>query len=175
MSSLRKPLASKALFLCAVLLTACLGTATAARAQSGESALPGRTWGRVGVAKAVQADGDGNGFVGSVHHQRGPHLFSARGTFLLQGDPGTSMLGMDAGLLYGRAASTNWGHASASAGLAWTDPGSDEGLGVPVQGRVHVTPPGFPYVGLSLGVFANLNLDQPFAGVSLGLAFGDLR
>ena len=121
MSSLRKPLASKALFLCAVLLTACLGTATAARAQSGESALPGRTWGRVGVAGAVQADGDGGGYVGSVHHQRGPHLFSARGTFLLQGDPGISMLGMDAGLLYGRAASTNWGHASASAGLAFGD------------------------------------------------------
>ncbi|PSR01966.1 MAG: hypothetical protein BRD47_04485, partial [Bacteroidetes bacterium QS_8_68_28] len=118
------------------------------------------------------------GLVGSVHHQRGPHLFSARGTFLLQGDPGISMLGMDAGLLYGRAASTNWGHASAGAGMAYTwseDTGDDaQTLGVPVQAQVYVAIPYTP-LGVSLGGFGNANAERLFGGVTAGLVLGNLR
>lgn len=66
-----------------------------------------------------------------------------------------------------------WGDTGFGSDLA----GDGEGptIGLPVQEQVYLAPPGFPYLGVSRCMFANLNIQDPFAGATLWLALGDLQ
>ena len=74
------------------------------------------------------------------------------------------------------------GRASVSTGLSVVDEGPlfGEGsrqvvVGLPVEATVHFAPPRYAVLGLEVGLHANLNPVQSYAGIIVGVAVGDLR
>ncbi|OGU29615.1 MAG: hypothetical protein A2X67_11725 [Ignavibacteria bacterium GWA2_55_11] len=96
---------------------------------------------------------------------------------------------LDIGLMYGRASKSSYGVASASAGLglvhgsrcAWDystgqNRYTDERfytVGIPVEIQLSWTPTSF--FGLGIIAFADLNLQQSFAGGLLSITFGSIN
>ncbi len=130
------------------------------------------------------------GFVArlSAHHVRAPHLFSAR---FLGESPGRGFLEgffqesrSELGGLYGRSTNWDWGHASVSTGVAvvWEEayssgPVNWTTVGLPLEATLYLTIPYRPidWLGLKVGGHGNINLEDSFAGATVGLVIGKLR
>lgn len=164
-------------------------TPQVARAQSADSSSNpvrrGWLYIGIGLGTAEGIDSDAGAALLSVNYQRGPHLFSAGVVYIFE------ILGYsstDLGLLYGRALSWPWGHASLSAGVAFTWTSNTEfvfsqeggfleytktSLGIPLQVQVWVAPfPDTLPIGIGVAGFANLNHMRSFAGATFGLIIG---
>lgn len=127
---------------------------------------------------------NGMALIAGTHYQSGPNLLSFRGSATAEifGDEF-----WDIGLLYGWASSEYDYHISFSSGIAVIGGSRSEGglfsdtprevisaqLGVPLEGQFFWRP--FSNFGLGLYGFANLNTEQPFAGLALSVQLGKLR
>ena len=114
-----------------------------------------------------------------VAHTRRGHRFSGRfaGASDLFGD-GQS----DLAIQYGPALSWSWGQISVAGGpsLVWGErEESSTGWTVPglaLGSALYLTPPvGHGTLGVEVSSFANVNEEQPIAGFTVGIVFGDLR
>lgn len=126
----------------------------------------------------------GMALIAGTHYQFGPNLLSIRGSVTAEifGDEF-----WDIGLLYGWASSEYDYHVSFSSGIAIMGGSRSEGglfsntprevisaqFGVPLEGQFYWRP--FRYFGLGLYGFANLNIEQLFAGLALSVQLGKLR
>jgi len=123
----------------------------------------------------------------SANHARAPHLFSVR---FIGESPGRGFLDgffqesrFELGALYGRAARWDWGHASVGTGMAvvWEETGSGSvtwtTAGLPVQATLYLTVPYRPmdWLGVQVGGHANVNPENSFGGVTVGVVIGKLR
>lgn len=124
----------------------------------------------------------------SANYIRSSHLFIVR---FVGESPGRGFLGglfnetrSELGGLYGRSTNWDWGHASASTGVAvvWekaysSGPVNWTTVGVPVQATLYLTVPYRPidWLGLKIGGHANVNPEDSFAGATVGLVIGKLR
>jgi hypothetical protein len=92
----------------------------------------------------------------------------------------------DNGLLYGLALKQEQVFVSVGVGLAFVEGSISHGLfstkepekigptiGIPVEAQLFWRPARF--LGIGLYAFANLNSEEPFAGITLGFQFGKLR
>ncbi len=92
----------------------------------------------------------------------------------------------DNGLLYGLALNQEQVFVSVGAGIAFVEGSISQGLfsikapekigptiGIPVEAQLFWRPAHF--LGIGLYAFANLNSEEPFAGITLGFQFGKLR
>jgi|GEM_PF-3139112 len=145
-------------------------TGSACTVGAAELDQPWRLWAAVGGGEASH----GAAVMGELVFQKGPHQISARA--MGQDDPYDSSghpTG-EIGLLYGRGIMGRHGHASLSAGLAVTDTDmdSEEGmtLGVPLVAEVGVRIASF--LGMGGQLFANLNPNDSYSGLTLFLQFG---
>jgi hypothetical protein len=138
-----------------------------------------RIWLGVGLGGAGGSNAAGGGaLMAEVVYQTRAHHFGIRALgaadpFGYSGDE----VG-EVGVLYGRSAKRNWGHAAISTGLAWTGFGSCRGsggggcstVGVPVVAEVATRL--FSIMGLGAQVFANLNSKSVYRGAVLFLQLG---
>jgi hypothetical protein len=137
-----------------------------------------RIWLGVGLGgAATTSEASGMALMGEVVYQTGPHHFAIRA--MGAADP----FGEDAdefgeiGVLYGRGAKRDWGHATIAAGLALTGFGSCSGtgrgchtIGVPVAAEAALR---FAYViGVGAQGFANLNSKSIYGGLVFFLQLG---
>jgi hypothetical protein len=143
-----------------------------------------RLWLGLGpLGSAARADGaEGYAIMAEMVYQTGPHYFAIRAAGAA--DPfgeGADEFG-DFGLLYGRAAKRQWGHASVAAGLAITGVSSCHDalsgrscttLGVPVTAEAALRIASF--AGAGVQGFANLNSKSVYGGLVVFLQFGMLR
>jgi hypothetical protein len=143
--------------------------------------VPARTrmWAAVGIGAGLPTSGgDGIANMAQLVVQKAPNHIALRGLVLHDLDRSTKTIG-EAGLLYGRAKTTPWGHAAAAAGVSAlgfdTCPDDDDScftFGVPIvveaarNGR---------FAGLGVQAFANLNAKASYAGGLLMLQLGRLR
>lgn len=94
----------------------------------------------------------------------------------------------EVGLLYGVMSKAKYGYLSASAGLSYVQAGYSGGtdiwgihfqdtsrstIGIPGEVQAFFTP--FPYVGIGIVGFGNLNTVAPVYGAALEVQFGKLR
>ena len=92
----------------------------------------------------------------------------------------------DNGLLYGLALKQGQVFVSVGAGLAFVEGSISDGLfstrelekigptiGIPLEAQLFWRPTRF--LGIGLYAFANLNSEEPFAGITLGFQFGKLQ
>jgi len=121
----------------------------------------------------------------SLNYARSSHLFGLR--FIGMSEGFFSDGRYELASVYGRAIHWDWGHASAGTGVAvvWEREGSFSGsgpvtwttVGIPVQATLYLTIPYRPidWLGLKIGGHANVNPEDSFAGVTIGLVIGKLR
>ena len=118
----------------------------------------------------------------SVTHVRGWHAFSLRGSFagdvVLDGVAGPS----EFAFFYGPAFSWAWGQVRIGTGVSVTWGEQTDGSprrtvpGLPFDAYLYLVPPtGYGTIGVTVGGFANVNEEQSFAGVSVGIVIGRLR
>jgi hypothetical protein len=140
-----------------------------------------RIWLGFGLGGAAStSEASGMAIMGEVVYQTGPHHFAIRA--MGAADP----FGEDAdefgelGILYGRAAKRDWGHATIAAGLALTGFGSCSGtargchtVGVPVVAEAALR--FASVVGVGAQGFTNLNSKSVYGGLVFFLQLGALR
>ncbi len=144
--------------------------------------LAGQQRPRIWLGTGFGGAGGGNSTGGAavmaeVVYQRGVHQVGVRAVGVTDVfGYSDSELG-ELGLLYGRSATRVWGHASISAGLAWTKLGScgESGgdcstLGVPIVAEAAVRL--FSILGVGAQAFVNVNAQNVYRGAVLFLQLG---
>jgi hypothetical protein len=143
-----------------------------------------RVWLGLGfLGSAARSDGaEGYAVMAEIVYQTGPHYFAVRAVGAA--DPlgeGGDEFG-DFGLLYGRSAKRDWGHASIAAGLAITGVsschdaftgGTCTTIGVPITAEAAARIASF--LGVGAQGFANLNSKSVYGGLVVFLQLGMLR
>jgi hypothetical protein len=128
------------------------------------------------------------GFVGAFgpfNHVHSPHLYRVS-LFGVVGGEGEGVLNSTihtgVAMMYGRTTAWRLGRASVATGLSvggYSPPFRETGgqfvVGLPVEATVHFAPPRYAVLGLEVGLHANLNPVQSYAGIIVGVAVGDLR
>ncbi len=134
-----------------------------------------RIWLGAGVGGGGTSQASGAGVLGQLVYQKNAHHIAVRGLWFADIYSNDSM--GELGVLYGRAAKRDWGHATAAAGLAFTSVtpcgSSTTGcntLGVPVV--VEAALRFATVVGLGAQVFVNLNPKGVYRGAALFLQLG---
>lgn len=141
-----------------------------------QEAEPTRVWAAVGFGggSVFGGDDDDGGLAASIQiaAQRGPHQLTLRlagVTDIYYADDSFA----DVGLLYGRAASSGFAHASASAGIALASgPGcsgtapecsTEHGIGIPFAAEVAIRP--LSVLGIGLQLFGDVSTVGSMLGV----------
>lgn len=167
-----------------------LGLSGTALAQDSSSTSEGeerdlRTW--FSLEMAVVSENRTGVF--SLNHVRSGHFVGVRYTQAIGTDVwrGPELLGgfrSEAGLLYGRPVTWDWGQASLQSGIAlvWgeaftSDSGSGTTIGIPLQATLYLTVPYRPldWLGVKVGGYGNVNPEDSFGGVTVGFVIGKLR
>lgn len=134
-----------------------------------------RLWVDLGSGQGTYKQGSAG--VLSANYRRNEHFFTLRSAINSSTFSGALL---DAALLYGRAfglppvwiSNQHIWHVSAGAGFGfvWGDFAGGDTIGLPMQAQFSFHPIGG--IGLSVTAFYNLNLEQSFGGVTIGVQIG---